>query len=149
MHVQANLFTYCIRIMWLYCFIIIFSFYLVIYLGFRSNSSHFVKILLIPYFKTSDCTKIVTRFLMMLNIGYWTKFGIILENKIKKLFHRWELKYKSVRESFEGKRVDIRLKLKGMEEIFLGRNSHALFKQRLWSIIPLNWQRKVINFTVT
>ena len=47
-------------------------------------------------FKTSNCNKIVTRFLMMLNIGYWTKFGIILENKIKTLFRRWELKYKSV-----------------------------------------------------
>ena len=50
-----------------------------------TNTFHLNKVLVIPYFMTSDCTKIVTRSLMMLNIGYWTKFGIILENKIKTL----------------------------------------------------------------
>ena len=50
-----------------------------------TNTFHLNKVLVIPYFMTSDCTKIVTQSLMMLNIGYWTKFGIILENKIKTL----------------------------------------------------------------
>ena len=54
---------------------------------------------------------------------------------------------------FRGKIVDIKLKLKGMEGFFVGRNwkerTHTLFKQCLWSLIPLNLQRKVINFSVT